>query len=357
MYEMNKWIKSILSKSLRRVSRSSFLQSLRVQEKSLVPLDLFEDIHGNQFQRFQGYRERVVPSWHRMFDPSPNPPMASLSQVNRARQEVAAMEDYFELYGLSVLNRHVLEVGCYGGAHAYALAEIGAAHIDAIDTPAYGIRQTPDRQVDRKTLEEQSRWLQQLRESTYDLFQTTAGTETCTAKDRTSFFDLDVVDLAAKEDYDVIVSWYTLEHITEPARAIANMFRALRPGGVCFHDYNPFFCVNGAHSLCTLDFPFGHCRLSENDFERYVRTYRPQELDVALRFYHQSLNRMTLADLRHYCETAGFGILALLEWHEKEDFQAVNCTVLSQCQVYYPSASVNDLLSRSIWLLLKKPQF
>ena len=112
--------------------------------------------------------------------------------------------------------------------------------------------------------------------------------------------------------FDAIVSFEMLEHVRDPAAAFAEMARLVRPGGIVYHDYNPFFSSKGGHSLCTLAFPWGHARLDAADFERYLRELRPTEVDQALRFYRESLNRMTLADLRAAVAAAGLELLALI---------------------------------------------
>ncbi len=152
-----------------------------------------------------------------------------------------------------------------------------------------------------------------------------------------------------------MVRWQTLEHITKPQKAFENIFRSLRPDGIGFHVYNPYFCIDGGHSLCTLDFPYGHARLTNMDFENYINNYRPKEFEVAKNFFYHSLNRLTLADLKYYTESAGFEILGLIPWHFKHDLGSIDQTVLNQIKELYPKVTLNDLLSRSIWILLKKP--
>ena len=44
--------------------------------------------------------------------------------------------------------------------------------------------------------------------------------------------------------------------------------------GIVFNKYNPFFCQGGGHSLCSLDFPWGHVRLTPIEFDRYMEEYR-----------------------------------------------------------------------------------
>ena len=51
------------------------------------------------------------------------------------------MENFIQIYGYSIKSMNILELGCHGGAHAYAMIELGAKHVDGIDIPQYGIRQ------------------------------------------------------------------------------------------------------------------------------------------------------------------------------------------------------------------------
>ena len=44
--------------------------------------------------------------------------------------------------------------------------------------------------------------------------------------------------------FDAIVRFEVLEHLANPLDGVAAMARLLRPGGVLYHDYNPFFAVN-----------------------------------------------------------------------------------------------------------------
>ena len=146
-----------------------------------------------------------------------------------------------------------------------------------------------------------------------------------------------------------------LEHVQQPAAAFAEMARLVRPGGIVYHDYNPFFSSKGGHSLCTLAFPWGHARLDAADFERYLRELRPTEVDQALRFYRESLNRMTLADLRAAVAAAGLELLALVPWFERGLVASLDPSVLPDVQRLYPTAVVDDLLATFVAVVARRP--
>ena len=169
---------------------------------------------------------------------------------------------------------------------------------------------------------------------------------------KVQFYDLDVKNLTNNNCYDVIVSWAVLEHIIDPKKAIKSMYSALRSGGICSHDYHPFFCTSGAH-FDTLDFPWGHVRLAPKDFDRYIQTYRPQEYAIAMKRFYKSINRMTLEDLRQFSLSAGFEILDLVL--NKDIRLSADKTIFSQCKALYPSLTINDLLTHGVQILLRKP--
>jgi 2-polyprenyl-3-methyl-5-hydroxy-6-metoxy-1,4-benzoquinol methylase len=310
--------------------------------------DLFRDSFGNEFERLRGYRDLVKPEWRTMFQPPPD--IASIKlNVDGALKQVREMNEFLNKFGFDVAGKDVLEVGCHDGRAAFALASLKAGHVDAIDIPVYGVLSEEAGEPDLQSLANQSMRLQELRTRCAKSFLDV------TVSDRVDFFDLDVIDLSKEDAYDLIVSWETLEHIVDPGKAMRIMFRALRPGGFCFHEYNPFYSLEGGHSLCTLDFPYGHARLSSDDFERYVKTYRPEELGVAMNFYNHCLNRMTISDLRRHCTDAGFEMLGLFTWLEKGDLAAIDQNTIMQCKTHKANVTINDLLSSRIWILLRKP--
>ncbi len=132
------------------------------------------------------------------------------------------------------------------------------------------------------------------------------------------------------------------------------MHRLLKPGGICFHEYNPFFSIDGGHSLCTLDFLWGHARLSNAEFDRYVEKWRPAEVEIDKNFFHQSLNRMSLALLRENAEAAGFAIQALLPWPNEYHAALVEADALAQVRAEHPTVEMLDLISPKVWLILQK---
>lgn len=349
------YIRTRLSGLIKKLAHSNFIQSIvwgRNETLSLTALDIFTDSKGNAFQRLKGWRASIVPHYIRALEPQPESPQVKNEDIINAQSAVTAMVNFIQIYGYSIKGMNILEVGCHGGAHACAMVELGARQVDGIDIPQYGIRQSLGKSENRESIEQQSAWLNLLREETIRYYETKCGGR---IKEKLNLYDLDISNLNRSQSYDMVVSWQTLEHVTAPRNAFTNMFNALKPNGIGFHVYNPYFCMTGGHSLCTLDFPYGHVRLAKPDFEEYIKTYRPGETEAATAFYNQSLNRMTLSDLQKYVHRAGFEVVELIPWPYKYDLGSVDEQILAQSKALYPTISITDLLARAVWILLRKP--
>lgn len=339
----------VVARWARRFARSPAVRRLMAEHppvQAFRPMGVFEH-DGRAHDLLAGYRDHIVPRWPGVHEPIPADPSPSPADVAAARAAVAALDRLLATFGRRIAGAHVLEVGCHGGLHAFALAERGAT-VEAVDIPHYGVRAQTGGDPDADALSTQSTWLAGLREAGSRAFDPEAAP-------RVAFRDLDVADLDAVDTFDLVVSWETLEHLPRPGPALERIARALKRGGVTFHEYNPFFAADGGHSLCTLDFPYGHAVLDEAGFEAYVRRFRPDEADRAVDFHRRGLNRMTLADLGAHLDGAGLESLAILPWYERHDLAHVDGPTLSAVRSLHPTARLPDLLARRVWVLASRP--
>ncbi|MEA2632315.1 MAG: hypothetical protein QOE66_2534 [Chloroflexota bacterium] len=289
-------------------------------------------------------RDRLKPGWRVMLDPvavaePPNDEALRKRSVN-AQRVVGEARRLVEAFAGKPLGGRILEIGCFDGSAAYDLARIPGSTVVATDLARYYLIQRPG-DPDTADLAGQQAWLATLRERA----RVVAGA----APGSVEFLEDDITESALEPaSFDAIVSFEVLEHVQQPRAALTAMARLLRPGGVIYHDYNPFFSAIGGHSLCTLDFPWGHARLDAGDFERYLVEKRPAEAEQANRFFTQNLNRLTMADLRADAAAAGLQALAVLPWHDRSRAADVSPDVLAEVRRTYPAATVEDLLATFI---------
>lgn len=175
---------------------------------------------------------------------------------------------------------------------------------------------------------------------------------------RTEFLIGDITEKTpvAEGATDLIYTQSVLEHIRDLPAAFSEMYRILRPGWIMYHRYDPYFYIRGAHSQSTLDSPWAHMRLGQEDVEKYIRKFRPHEADITLPWIRSALNRRhTQAFVQSCLAQAGFEILW---WQSRymppEQARYLTPGIISECLSVNPGVSLGDLLSCSVAFIARK---
>ncbi|MBF0267995.1 MAG: class I SAM-dependent methyltransferase [Alphaproteobacteria bacterium] len=156
--------------------------------------------------------------------------------------------------------------------------------------------------------------------------------------------------------FSVIVSTSVLEHILDLPAALKEMHRLLADDGIMIHSYHPYFGPDGGHAQTIPDFPWGHVRLSLNDYSAYLDDFRPHEAEVAKQFLSEGLHRSyPIASMQTVLAASGF---ELLLWREdaasQEKLIGLCPQVCYEAQQAYPGVSLRDLIARNIFFIARK---
>ena len=152
-----------------------------------------------------------------------------------------------------------------------------------------------------------------------------------------------------------VCSWQTFEHVMDPRAGFENVSRVLRPGGVGYIEYNPFFSIDGAHWPATIDIPWAHARMENTEFERAVFTLHPDRQKDAVSFVHRAINRMTQQQMLGYAHDAELEIVAFLPRIRTEDLLSLTPQIVNGVRALYPLASPSDLAARIVRVVVRKP--
>lgn len=343
-------------------------QTLTAEAPGLMPDGTFIDAEGVEHSPRPGLRDLLKPGWRTMVvesgDLLPLPaPEEAIQEMNSLAPSVEELTHYLAFFGAGLDGARVLEPGCYFGNRSFLLAAYGAPEVVSTDLPAACLAGLTEDGPDQAAVDAQSAHFAAAR----DVFrEVMAGGEVAPrpamsvnghrAARAVSFVDDDIQTSGLPSaSFDLTISWETLEHVIDPEAGFAELFRLTRPGGIGIHHYNPFFSLIGGHALCTIDIPWGHARLSDADFERYVRTARPDEADVDLDFYRQGLNRMTIGDVRRIAGDAGFEVLDVRPITDTWVLPFVSEDVLPSVRRHHPAVEIDDLLSTFVWIALRRP--
>jgi 2-polyprenyl-3-methyl-5-hydroxy-6-metoxy-1,4-benzoquinol methylase len=317
----------------------------------------FTDRHGTRHVLDPALRDRLKPRWRTMFDPAAATRMPTAAELagraKAAERNVAEAQRLVSAVTGASIGGRVLEVGCHDGAVAWQLSRIPGAEVVASDMARYYVVQSEPK-AGGETADpaaaiavEQQR-LADLR----GLARTAAGANVGAVE----FVEDDITaSVLEPASLDAVVSFEVIEHVADPPAAFAAIARLLRPGGITYHDYNPFFAINGGHSLGTLDLPWGQVRLDDSDIERYLHEVRPAEADRALGFVREALNRLTLAGLDAALRAAGLEVLAVVPWVDRKLVADLTPEVLAEVRANHPTATANDLLATFVSVVARRP--
>ena len=315
------------------------------------PSRTFTDSRGVVHRLDMTLRDRLKPNWRVMLDTdqaaAPPSDETLRGRVRKAAKSVGELERVLALTTGTSVSGRILEIGCFDGSAAFELSKRPGTTVVASDLARYYVTQRPGQAEDEAIAAE---------EVALATLRSRAGRIAGRPDGSVTFVEDDITTSSLEPgSFDLLVSFEVLEHVADPPGSFAAMAWLLRPGGVAYHDYNPFFSQIGGHSLATLDFPWGHVRLDAIDVERYLREVRPMELEQDLRFYRDSLNRMTLADLRDAIAGAGLETIAILPWYQRSLLGEVTPQVLDEARATYPRATLQDLLGTFVAVVIRKP--
>jgi SAM-dependent methyltransferase len=116
-------------------------------------------------------------------------------------------------------------------------------------------------------------------------------------------------------DFDVVLSWGSLEHIAGGyQKTLCEIRRVLKPGGLFFVHPGLYYSVVGNHLQEFFDDPFIHLKIPEAELKQKVLSGEPRYMDRAGLFadaseywqWYKELNRITVRDIEQELREMGF---------------------------------------------------
>ena len=344
----------LINYAITKAKQNKFLKSIVEKPIDLNQLSIkgtFKDSDGNTFPLYNLLRSKIKPGWENYFKNNVTQLLYDrkiiVQSIERSTLEINRIEPIINTFAGGIKNKTIAEIGCHSGGVVYTFAQKGASKVIGTDYTEYKVSSSDAKDLQRAN-EEVNTSLDKLRSEIQKEFSHT---------ENVSFVNDDICNTQLPPNFfDIVCSWDVLEHIHKPETAFQGIYSILKPGGIAIHEYNPFFGLNGGHSPCTLDIPWGHAVLNKADIERYCDEIQPDKKDKTLSFYYKGLNRMTIQDMKNYVERAGLNLLAFLPYTREQHLYLLNEQILRQVTKHYPTATLADLLSPRIVIVLQKPR-
>jgi SAM-dependent methyltransferase len=342
----------LIKYAITKAKKSKMMQRLveaPLEVEKMEGFAQFEDQYGNRHELKKGLRSRVKPGWERAINPTDKQSaMEDLvpSYLANGKAEWNRLHPIARSLGLGIKGASICEIGCHSGSAIAHAAAHGADSLTGTEFTGYKAAAVDREKTDGATLNEVSRELQNMRN---------AVLEKIPKGKKLQFEEDDICNSSLKDNsYDLIFSFDVLEHLSAPEKAFEHMARIVKPEGLIIHEYNPFYGLNGGHSACTLDFLWGHVRLNREDFEKYVKTYRPQEEKRALSFYYEGINRMSLSEMKNTVQKAGLELISYMPHIRQQHVNMMTHGIFEQSRKIYPQISFTDLVSPKVVIVLKR---
>jgi ubiquinone/menaquinone biosynthesis C-methylase UbiE len=267
-------------------------------------------------QVLRGFRRRAK-NYRSGVTPRPDWPCEKFAEsASRKRCRFAQLLAKIDQFHGPLAGKRVLEVGCGDAIHPLLYSLHGAARVDGVDLylPLLDNSETGDltRRIASVVLSHAAADAPRCDWSTADA-----------AADglRRANVHLHVMDACAMtfpdHAFDLLLSRSAMEHIIPVQRALAEMIRVVRPGGMIYHSVDPFYWLRGCHKRGVTDMPWAHARLSDADFFEFVRKHEGEEKAKKRLERIRTLNRYTLAQWREILAAAGEGELELIDYREE----------------------------------------
>jgi SAM-dependent methyltransferase len=258
---------------------------------------------GCQIEIVPGFRERALvfqtrttPRGHWTEDDFTKAVAKRLDRANRLLAQIARRFGPLE-------TAEALEIGCGDGLHSLLLGLRGVKRAVGIDI---------DLRLDKP--DEQGERTRRLVESIIRAFGEKRSLEECRRTLPVEFRYMDATRMEFPDDsFDLIMSRSVLEHIRPIERLVDEMARVLRPGGLAYHEIDPFYWLRGCHKRGLVDIPWAHARLMLDDYHRFVAGIEGVPTADKRLERLSTLNRLTLAEWK--TQLAG-GPFEIIEWVE-----------------------------------------
>lgn len=169
---------------------------------------------------------RLVLAVNRLWPPPKYYDPAGTTQLAWRHAASAPFLDHLQQFA-TLQGATVMDLGCGAGGFAVALAERGAHLVLGCD---FGV---PDMVL--------------------------ASRHVSASGQRVAFFAQDAARMGLPDrSVDAIITIATFEHMPDPAAALAESHRVLKPGGIFFASFEPYYGPGGGHVFDFIGLPWAH---------------------------------------------------------------------------------------------------
>lgn len=245
-------------------------------------------------------------------------------------------------YG-SLHEAEVLEIGCGDGINTLLMGLHGVKRAVGIDLDLRLYKQ-----------DEKGEAVRRLADGLIKAKGVSKNLDLCLKSLSAELLGMDATRMSFPENsFDLILSRSVLEHILSIEKLFSEIHRVIRPGGIIYHEIDPFFWLRGCHKRGLVDIPWAHARLTPREFYRFVLENEGERFADKRLKRVMTLNHLTLKQWKTFHVNSPFEILDYQEVTSPfaEAILKENPEVTS---TLLPGINTNDLIVTRIYVSLRK---
>lgn len=311
----------------------------------------FKDDKGRDHVALKNYRNRVWRQSRANTNPLALNKKALRNTVKRyapiGLKQKKMLVDYLQTQNIILTDKNILEIGCYSGAFASAIAN-ECNHLTAIDST-----QLIAGSNDKKLIEQTQIYLNHIRGEMWNYFNQSPPAKSV-PRSRLAYHDCKLQDFSCEKEWDIIVSFDVLEHVLDIDSFLKKCKKVLKKKGILITFYHPFFCETGAHFDRT-SIPWGHCALKTEELDRYYEEFESIEAKIAKKSLRVACNRLTRRGFHDLAIRHKFDIIEDCPI-KLRSMEGIPEGYVSMAQEIYPDISMYDFLAEYCLVVLKPQQ-
>ena len=268
-------------------------------------MKLFTRDDSQAIRVIEGFRKHVLAAARVSVQPKPewNNEDYQAAAEKKVQHSEWFVEELSRLGGVLEGSRAV-EIGCGAG-------------IDCLLLSLYPVRSVVgiDMQLPVFDLDEQGERTRRLTQAVLETLGVASDINAILQKRPVRFATMDAKRMSFLDhSFDLLWSRAAMEHIVPPEKALVEMARVVRPGGLIYHSIDPFYWLKGCHKGGVVDIPWAHARLTPAEYHRFVVEHEGETKATKRSRRLQTLNQLTPRQWRMTLEAGPF---ELLQWKEE----------------------------------------
>ena len=298
---------------------------------------------GQELRVIEGFRDRVV-TYRESQTPKNNWTDDDYKQAikKRLKRHDRLVSKISPRFG-SLSEADILEIGCGDGINTLLMGLHGVKRAVGVDMYLRLFK-----------LDEKGETVRRLADGVIKARGVKESLEQYLKGHHAELLEMDATQMSFPDNsFDFIITRSVLEHIPSIEILYTEINRVLRPGGIIYHEIDPFSWLRGCHKRGLVDIPWAHARLTSQEFYRFVLESEGARIADRRLKRLSTLNQLTLKGWKSFHENCPFEILAWEEIVEPfaqtilEEYPEVTSTLL-------PGIDTNDLVIGRICVSLRK---